>query len=250
MAISKGSATERETCCFTLAVEHYDAQKMECIVYEGNQEQGYCCHSFIGLARQMEQGFEKMDYPTPSVLKRQFAAFGSEKGKDRRGEGCMVPDRRDGRLGTFLIRVKQCFYATWQGQVCRAGNEKDGVLFRNFLEFAVILDEMLSGTRALEMTDGRSMVDSLADALLFAGRYNGIWVEEQPSAEVLICGRNPKDSCKETFAVRPMFRENHTFQGSVSWMEGRQQKNFRSFLELLFLIMSAEGKQAKKENDM
>ncbi len=250
MAISKGSSTGRETCCFTLAVEHYDAQDMECIVYEGNQEQGYCCHSFIGLARQMEQGFEKMDYPTPSVQKRQFAAFGSAKNEDREEDGRAVPERRDGRLGTFLVRVKQCFYATWQGQICRGGKEQDGVPFKNFLEFIVILDEMLSGSRSVQLMDGQPLVDSLADALLLAGRYNGIWVEAQPSAEVLICGRNLNDGGKETFAVRPMFRENHTLQGSVSWMEGRQQKNFRSFLELLFLILSAGGKQAKKENGM
>lgn len=249
MAISKGSSTGRESCCFTLAVEHYDAQNMECIVYEGNQEQGYYCHSFIELARQMEQGFEKMDYPTPTVEKRRFAAFSSEKDDDIKGEGCVAPDRRDGRLGTFLIRVKQCFHATWQGQICRGNQERDGILFENFLEFVVILDEMLSGSRSL-LTDGKSMVDSLADALRLAGRYNGIWVEAQPSAEVLICGRNLEDNCKETFAVRPMFRENHTLQGSVSWMEGRQQKNFRSFLELLFLMMSAAGKQTKKEDDM
>ena len=42
-----------------------------------------------------------------------------------------------------------------------------------------------------------------------------------------------------TFAVRIMFRRNSSWQGSVTWMEGDQQENFRSVLELLLLIDSA-----------
>ena len=42
-----------------------------------------------------------------------------------------------------------------------------------------------------------------------------------------------------TFAVRIMFRRNSSWQGSVTWMEGDQQENFRSVLELLLLMDSA-----------
>lgn len=249
MAISKGSSTRREACCFTLAVEHYDAQNMECIVYVGEREQGYCCRSFIELAWQMERGFAEMEYPTPSVQKRAFTAFRGSKDSFKM-EGNVVPDRKEGRLGTFRIRVKQCLHATWQGQVSRDEKEQEGALFENFLEFIMILDEILTGIRPEVRTDTEPLTVCLADALLLAGRYNGIRVEEQDSAEVLICCRILENGGKETFAVRPLFRENHTFQGSISWMEGRQQKNFRSFLELLYLMMSAAGKQAQREEDM
>lgn len=246
MAISKGSSTGRETCCFTLAVERYDAQAMECIVYEGGREQGICCRSFTELACQLERGCEEMEYPTPTVKKREFLAAVKKRGHER--EGRIVPDRREGRLATFRVRIKQCFHATWQGQIDRAGKAQDGVLFDSFLEFVMILDEMLTGNRSVLRMEGGSPADGLANALLLAGRYSGIWVGERESAEVLICGRTIEGGGKEIFAVRPIFRENHTYQGSVSWMGGRQQKNFRSFLELLCLMMSAEGKQAQKED--
>lgn len=48
-----------------------------------------------------------------------------------------------------------------------------------------------------------------------------------------------------TFAVRILFRQNASWQGSVAWMEGKQEQSFRSALELIFLINSAlEHKEA------
>ena len=42
-----------------------------------------------------------------------------------------------------------------------------------------------------------------------------------------------------TFAVRILFRQNATWQGSVTWLEGKQERGFRSALELIFLMSSA-----------
>lgn len=42
-----------------------------------------------------------------------------------------------------------------------------------------------------------------------------------------------------TFVVRILFRQHTSWQGVVTWSEGRQEKNFRSALELLVLIDSA-----------
>ena len=42
-----------------------------------------------------------------------------------------------------------------------------------------------------------------------------------------------------TFAVRIIFRQNATWQGSVSWLEGGKEENFRSVLELVLLMDSA-----------
>lgn len=42
-----------------------------------------------------------------------------------------------------------------------------------------------------------------------------------------------------TFAIRILFRQNASWQGTVSWVEGKQEKNFRSALELLKSIDSA-----------
>jgi hypothetical protein len=36
-----------------------------------------------------------------------------------------------------------------------------------------------------------------------------------------------------------LFRQNASWQGSITWMEGKQEQSFRSALELIFLMNSA-----------
>ena len=47
----------------------------------------------------------------------------------------------------------------------------------------------------------------------------------------------------QNFVVSVKSQENHTWQGTVSWVEGKKQVNFRSALELLKLMDSALGKE-------
>ncbi len=42
-----------------------------------------------------------------------------------------------------------------------------------------------------------------------------------------------------TFAIRILFRQNSSWQGSVTWLEGRQEESFRSVLELILLMDNA-----------
>ena len=42
-----------------------------------------------------------------------------------------------------------------------------------------------------------------------------------------------------TFTVRILFRQNASWQGSVTWVEGRREQSFRSVLELILLIDNA-----------
>lgn len=42
-----------------------------------------------------------------------------------------------------------------------------------------------------------------------------------------------------TFSVRVIFRQNASWQGSVTWLEKRKEENFRSALELVLLMHSA-----------
>lgn len=42
-----------------------------------------------------------------------------------------------------------------------------------------------------------------------------------------------------TFALRILFRQNASWQGSVTWVERKQEQSFRSVLELVFLFDSA-----------
>lgn len=42
-----------------------------------------------------------------------------------------------------------------------------------------------------------------------------------------------------TFAVRVLFRQNASWQGTVTWLEGKREQTFRSVLELILLMGSA-----------
>ena len=42
-----------------------------------------------------------------------------------------------------------------------------------------------------------------------------------------------------TFSIRVLFRQNTSWQGSISWLEGKREETFRSVLELLLLMDSA-----------
>ena len=42
-----------------------------------------------------------------------------------------------------------------------------------------------------------------------------------------------------TFALKVLFRQNASWQGSIKWIEGKQEESFRSVMELLFLFDSA-----------
>lgn len=60
--------------------------------------------------------------------------------------------------------------------------------------------------------------------------------------------KNQKNE-NQNFVVTVRSQENHTWQGTVSWVEGKRQENFRSVLELLKLIDSAVTTEIQ-ENDV
>lgn len=53
---------------------------------------------------------------------------------------------------------------------------------------------------------------------------------------------------RDTFVVQIMDSQNATWQGTVTWTEGRQTKPFRSALELLKLIDSSLNEHTQQES--
>ena len=44
---------------------------------------------------------------------------------------------------------------------------------------------------------------------------------------------------RATFAIRILFRQNASWQGSVTWLEGKSEQSFRSALELILRMSTA-----------
>lgn len=59
--------------------------------------------------------------------------------------------------------------------------------------------------------------------------------------------QEPKEGKLATFAVRILFRQNASWQGSVTWSEGGREESFRSVLELILLMNSAMQETLAKE---
>ncbi len=56
----------------------------------------------------------------------------------------------------------------------------------------------------------------------------------------------PSRGEKATFVLRILFRQNTSWQGSLYWLEEKEEKSFRSVLELIFLMDSALQPEQKQ----
>lgn len=51
--------------------------------------------------------------------------------------------------------------------------------------------------------------------------------------------KEPLSNVNQSFVVEIKSQENHTWQGTITWVEGKKKENFRSALELIRLMDSA-----------
>ena len=56
---------------------------------------------------------------------------------------------------------------------------------------------------------------------------------ESPEAAV------PEHGELATFSIKILFRQNASWQGTITWLEGKAEESFRSVLELIYLMNSA-----------
>ena len=61
---------------------------------------------------------------------------------------------------------------------------------------------------------------------------------DRVDAEDFHRGSSREGEC-ETFLLRVLFRQNASWQGRITWLEGNEEKNFRSALELLKMMDNA-----------
>ena len=97
----------------------------------------------------------------------------------------------------------------------------EGTDFRSTMEFLLKMEELL-------------------DAMQFPQSFT---VARCFSAPPPIASQAPDPQIREgrrgTFAIRVLFRQNASWQGSLTWLEEDREESFRSVLELLLLLHSA-----------
>ena len=98
-----------------------------------------------------------------------------------------------------------------------------------------------AGKEFLSLTHFLKEMEALFDDMNFPQSFNNIRSFATPP--LYRQGSPPDDGIQKgnlaTFAVRVLFRQNASWQGSVSWLNQRKEQSFRSALELILLMDSA-----------
>ena len=68
---------------------------------------------------------------------------------------------------------------------------------------------------------------------------------EQPKRPACEADANCEPGKRATFALRILFQQNASWQGSVTWIDNKQEQSFRSVLELIFLFDNALSQSAE-----
>lgn len=100
---------------------------------------------------------------------------------------------------------------------------EEGVSFRSLSQFLVKMEDMLN-----DMNFPQSFMLTRSFSAPVSAFGMGIHSEAHSHVGELA-----------TFIVRILFRQNASWQGSVTWVENNKEESFRSALELILLMDSA-----------
>jgi hypothetical protein len=136
--------------------------------------------------------------------------------------GGTAPERTQGeRFWTTLVCVDGGGAGEISGRLCNP-YLKGGKPFCGTLELLSEMEDLLDQMR---------LPQAYNEARHFAGPV------EPPMTPV---DHDPSQrGARATFAVRVLFRQNSSWQGSVTWIVGKRVESFRSVLELLMLVKNA-----------
>ena len=115
------------------------------------------------------------------------------------------------------------------GRFCIAANGEIQT-FQSTIQLIKKIEEQLDKTRFPQAFDAIRK---------FQTPHRGKRSEDEPT--------DTRPGSKATFAVRLLFRQNASWQGSVRWVEGGQEESFRSVLELLLLMDNALSYRVNKK---
>lgn len=86
------------------------------------------------------------------------------------------------------------------------------------------------------------MMDEMELPKSFTVTRSFVTPTKNPSLEA--ADANCEPGKRASFALRILFRQNASWQGSVTWIEKKQEQSFRSVLELIYLFDNALNQPA------
>lgn len=99
------------------------------------------------------------------------------------------------------------------------------------------------GNRFESLVQFLTEAETLFDSIKFPQSYTAkrVFVPLPDAGSGGGAGLNQQRGQQGTFLIRLLFRQNTSWQGSITWLEGGGEQTFRSVLELILLIDSALG---------
>lgn len=271
MSIAKMSKIPNSCRYITVSVDGYEERCMRGVIYQAGRSPGIIFHNFLEMAMHIDYIFNEMSCPKQTVELRRFSGTRVPRFPIQK-----CGEYRNGNLATFQIYVKYRYNASWQGEITWLEGEQRGV-FDSFLQMLRMINAILSGrgagTEGGEISDiCQIAVDSCEEGMMEGSVQNaflnhiqtfrGIVGLADAMGDLLEIGITDSDSKrkrrgnkkvitdetwnayrrggkKATFLIKILFREHSTWQGIIYWREGGEKQQFRSFLEMVFLIASA-----------
>lgn len=258
----------------TLAVDECDNWGMKGIMFPCDDSKGIPFSSLLEMMLNMDRVFDSMGCAKQTFQMRYFPGTNPADFVMRTSE----EKERKGKRGTFRVYVQYRYYASWQGLVeWEEGNQQES--FESTLQLICFMNQMLNGPhqeeREGELLNFFDVAVDAYDSGRIVGNYQNIpadlaeqyelpvdlagtlWNfmqkrvsrEKKPEYEInygkLISNQiyftRRRGGRRATFSIKIMFREHCTWQGIIYWQEGRAGQPFRSFREMLYLMVSAVG---------
>lgn len=251
MSISAKSGLKDKDRVYVIAVDQYDTTMRGGVLYRTDKPMGIPFSDYPELIRGLEQRFEQLKYPR-AIMRRRVFGDGVEnrwldaadgKGTDTETVPAGEIQSRRGSLMTFQLRVTHRENASWQG-VLACLDEGGQEAFSSFQELVFLMDGFLgreTSVREKVRMDQGKLWDGMTDQERFEKALS-IVMECPEQLKILpdtLVYRYTRGTHRMTFLIRPVFYAHNTCQGLVFWKERRQERSFRSLLELVGLLCDA-----------
>lgn len=244
MPISKVSSLSISYKHFVVEVKRNQDHLIQGILYHDDGVGGIVFDSQIRLMQEINARLDQLKAPMQSM---RFRGREGTDDCDRFFGGTECFDVESPCLAVFYLHIRYRYNATWQGELAWVEeNRRFG--FNSFLEALFIMNHILeNGCVEQSRLDQELKTGSLRLVLpsqLFieediAGKaaHSSYLKRGTGSMSVLevLWGRNAATS----FVIRILFRRNATVQGTICWLDERRKGNFRSFMELINMMLSA-----------
>lgn len=240
MSVTQSKFLENSYKYCTLSIDSFQNRQLKGEVFHESLNQGMVFGTLSEMTYLLEALFDRQGYPMKSVDQRNFSKTSLKARPGQTVGGSKSFQEAGGKAGLFRLYVKYRYHATWQGEI-RSLGRGDVCSFSSFLELMDYFHRELGGDggKTTPAADRRFVFTNEFDLKEAMEYWMNLPVGAEGQGKLAVPGVftvRINEIGPATFVVRVLFRRNSTCQGTIFWKEKQRQVNFRSFMEMLFLM--------------